>query len=156
MMSRSVIPYSVRRLTCVLPSRLAAVGGNGASRRVEDGVERAGRTVLAYVRGAAGEAVGGTSGRLSVCLSRTAGASGDDQKPVVSAVVPGRSIGEGEVAEATGVERGSVVGGTAVVAANVDFFFFFFFIFFFIFFLFLFILFLFISFFYFFFNVDGT
>ena len=101
------------------PSLFAAVGGNGASRRVDDGVERARRTVLTYVRGAAGEAVGGTSGRLSACRSRTAGASEEDQKPVVSAVVPGRSIGEVEAAEATGVERRSVVGGAAVVAANV-------------------------------------
>ena len=78
------MPYSVRRITCVRPIRFVALGGNGASRRVDEGGERADRTVLAYVRCGAGGAAGGTSGCSSVCQSRPPGASEEDQKPVVS------------------------------------------------------------------------
>ena len=91
-MSRSVMPYSVRQMTCVRPSLLAAAGVNGASRRVEEGVERAGRTMVAYVRGEAGVASGGPSNRVSVCQSHPAGAAEEYQKPVVSSIVEGMSI----------------------------------------------------------------
>ena len=65
-MPRSVMSYSVRRMTCVRPSLSVAIGGKGASRRVDEGVVRAGRTVLALVRGKAGVAAGGPSSRPSV------------------------------------------------------------------------------------------
>ena len=64
-MSRSGMQYSVRRITYARPSRLAAVGGNGASRREDEGVERVGRTVLAYVRGGAVVAMARQVVRLS-------------------------------------------------------------------------------------------
>ena len=78
------MPYSVRRMTCVRPSLSVAIGGKGAARRVDEGGGRAGRTVLAYVRGGAGVAAVDPSSRPSGCQSRPPGASVDDQKPVVS------------------------------------------------------------------------
>ena len=90
------MPYSVRRITCVRPRRLVALGGNGASRREGEGVERTGRTVLAYVRGGAGV------GRSSVCQSHPPGASEADQKPVVSPCSVGMSIVVGRVVARAG------------------------------------------------------